>query len=314
MEQWKDSDYSHGIGIAMRPMDFVYRGRPNRLRFGRASKMKGEIPLMIASKMQALGKKTDVSVDQNDRIYGEKWYDFLRSSKTVYAAPGGYTAVDFTGEINCRVTDVESRHDITRLDQLNEFLPPSWDSYKFLTITPRHFEAIACKTAQVLLRHHYKGVLEADRHYIALEHDFSNFDEVMAMCEDDGYLQNLVDRAKEEVLFDPKYSFSDFKKTLYECIESGKTSGKPELENSGHGSDLSELVCELTQEKHRLAVAHHSILKDRKQLEGHDTESGNSPGHGHSVTIKNRSYSLMRRSYYLIRRPVAKLGKKLLRR
>ena len=315
MEQWKASDYSHGIRIDKRPLDFVYRGRPNRLRFGKASQMKGDVPLMIAAKMDVLGKKTDVSVEQDDRIYGDKWYDFLRSSKTVYAAPGGYTAVDFEGEIYSRVTDIESSHSLKTLDQLNEFLPPGWDSYTFLTITPRHFEAIACKTAQVLLRHHYKGVLEADRHYIALEHDFSNIDEVMEKCADNDYLQEIVDRARDEILFDQNYSFSSFKKTLYECIESGKISAVCAQANSQPDLDMDELTHELTQEKRRLSVAYHNIVLDRRLFEEQKSVSSNrfSVRRGLVVLI-NRSSGFIKRSYYMIRRPVARLAKLLLRR
>ena len=315
MEQWKTSDYSHDIGIDKRPLDFIYRGRPNRLRFGKASQMKGDVPLLIAKKMEESGKKIDVSVDQNDRIYGEKWYDFLRSSKTVYAAPGGYTAVDFEGEINSAVTAIESSHPVNSLDQLNEYLPPAWDSYTLLTITPRHFEAIACKSAQVLLRHHYKGVLEADRHYIALEHDFSNIDEVIDKCEDSDFLQSMVDRAKDEILFDQKYSFTSFKKTLYQCIESGKTNVQSGLENSESAADMVELTHELSREKQRLVVAYHNIVLDRLLLE----RPKSAPKKRNMlkklfIFLKNRSLSLLRRSYYLLRRPLVRLAKLLLGR
>ena len=66
-------------------------------------------------------------------------------------------------------------------------------------ISPRIFEAIALRTALVLFPGEYSGVIEAERHYIPLEKDFSNFDRVVATIRDDDRLMELTERAYLEI-------------------------------------------------------------------------------------------------------------------
>lgn len=60
-------------------------------------------------------------------------------------------------------------------------------------ISSRHFDAIGTKTCQILLRGRYNDLLEADKHYIALEHDYSNISSVMERFKDIAYRKKLVD-------------------------------------------------------------------------------------------------------------------------
>ena len=63
-------------------------------------------------------------------------------------------------------------------------------------ISPRVFEAAVLRTALVLFPGNYSGVVEAWTHYIPLEHDFSNFDEVVERLRDVAFLVELTDRAR----------------------------------------------------------------------------------------------------------------------
>jgi hypothetical protein len=51
------------------------------------------------------------------------------------------------------------------------------------------------KTDQVLLKGEYRGVLEPWKHYLPMERDFSNFDEIMNFILDDAELQNIDEMA-----------------------------------------------------------------------------------------------------------------------
>lgn len=46
-------------------------------------------------------------------------------------------------------------------------------------ISSRHFDAIGAKTCQLLLKGRYNDILLPDKHYISIEHDYSNIDSVM---------------------------------------------------------------------------------------------------------------------------------------
>ena len=44
-------------------------------------------------------------------------------------------------------------------------------------ISSRHFDAIAAKTCQIMQRGRFNYILDADKHYIAIEADFSNVED-----------------------------------------------------------------------------------------------------------------------------------------
>jgi hypothetical protein len=67
-------------------------------------------------------------------------------------------------------------------------------------ISSRHFDAAACKTVQILTSGRYNDMLEAGTHYIELDHDFSNLDDVLEQCRDIQACQRLVDDAFDDLM------------------------------------------------------------------------------------------------------------------
>ena len=60
-------------------------------------------------------------------------------------------------------------------------------------ISSRHFDAIGTKTAQVLLEGSYNGILLPYKHYIPINKDLSNWDEVFDCCNNTSFVKNMVD-------------------------------------------------------------------------------------------------------------------------
>jgi hypothetical protein len=67
-------------------------------------------------------------------------------------------------------------------------------------ISSRHFEAAATGTCQILVRGRFNDILEADRHYIALDPDLGNAAEALAQFRHPGERQRIADAAHELVL------------------------------------------------------------------------------------------------------------------
>ncbi|MEK7448910.1 MAG: glycosyltransferase [Planctomycetota bacterium] len=67
-------------------------------------------------------------------------------------------------------------------------------------ISSRHFEAIGTKTCQIMFPGRFNGILEADKHYLSLNLDFSNIKEVLEKFRDLSYRTKLVDDAYEYVM------------------------------------------------------------------------------------------------------------------
>src|SRR5207253_8410033 len=66
-------------------------------------------------------------------------------------------------------------------------------------ISSRHFEAAATGTCQLLVRGRYNDILEADRHYIALDPDLANMPDAIERFRDPAERRRIADVAHELV-------------------------------------------------------------------------------------------------------------------
>lgn len=73
-------------------------------------------------------------------------------------------------------------------------------------ISSRHFDAVGTGTCQIMFRGRFNDILEPDRHYLALDPDFSNFDLVLARFLDPSERGRIADDAREHVLSGHTYA------------------------------------------------------------------------------------------------------------
>lgn len=62
-------------------------------------------------------------------------------------------------------------------------------------ISSRHFDAIGTKTCQIMFAGRYNDILLADRHYLALDKDFGNLEDVMQRFSDMGVRRTITEEA-----------------------------------------------------------------------------------------------------------------------
>lgn len=67
-------------------------------------------------------------------------------------------------------------------------------------ISSRHFDAVGCKTLQIMFPGRYNDLLRAGEHYAALRDDFSNIPEVLDTLRSTSARQRIVDRAYEHIM------------------------------------------------------------------------------------------------------------------
>jgi len=83
-------------------------------------------------------------------------------------------------------------------------------------ISSRNFDAIGTKTVQIMFKGRYNDILEADKHYIALEKDFSNIDEVIEKLSDETIWNSLVNEAYNMVM--QNHTYEHRAKQTYEIV------------------------------------------------------------------------------------------------
>jgi len=74
-------------------------------------------------------------------------------------------------------------------------------------LSPRHLEACATRTAQILVEGEYNGVLERDRHYLPLRRDLSNLDELLDAVAADRDRERTAEAAYRDVVASGRWTY-----------------------------------------------------------------------------------------------------------
>lgn len=205
--------------IAQRPLDIVYRAFNLPYWFGSHGQRKSSIATDVLERIKGLGLAADISTRPEDVIVGDAWFDFMASGRCVIGCESGSSVLDRRGEMQGRIRSLLAHNPDLSFDEVSALMPDGWDSYRFFAISPRHFEAVITKTAQILVEGTYDGVFKPDRHYIPLRQDLSNMDEVVEKVRDHDYLQRLVDTAYQEIYLVGRYSYKQFAMRLEAVLE-----------------------------------------------------------------------------------------------
>lgn len=208
------------VPLEDRKLDVVYRGMETPFEWGTLGHEKfyiGEEFNVLASKYNL---KTDISSKTQDRIYGDKWYDFLSSSRATLAVESGASIFDFDGSIEKWCTEFKKNNPSAKFPEaFNAHLKQFDGLIHYNQISPRHIEAAALGTVQIMFEGEYSEIFLPDRHYIPLKKDFSNMDEVVQKLKDLNFCKRLVSNSITDILSRDDLTFDHFVKKLDASLE-----------------------------------------------------------------------------------------------
>lgn len=208
------------LPLHQRDVGIAYRGRDIGAKYGRLGFEKFEIGRRMAEICGARGINHNIAMDYNTRIYGDAWFEFLGSSRTMLGSESGSNAFDFDGDLERQIAAFKQEHG--RAPAYQEFrhvLDPLEAPFNVGQISPRVFECALMMTPMILFRGSYSDAIEPDVHYIALEKDFSNADAILDRLDDLEYLQGFADRAYERLVASGNYGYRSLAKLLTDAIE-----------------------------------------------------------------------------------------------
>lgn len=206
---------SEPLQIADRRIDVGYRARRLPFHLGELAHEKWE----IAEKFKSYAVETelvcDVTARETDRLYGDDWLRFVSSCKTMLGTESGASIADFDGACEAAVDAYLVEHPDADYAQIRDDVLGAFEgNVHYAMFSPRIFEAAAAGTVMVMYPGTYSGVVESWKHYIPLERDFSNFEQVKSLIEDDGFLQEMADRAFKDLIQSGKYAYRAFVRQL----------------------------------------------------------------------------------------------------
>jgi glycosyltransferase involved in cell wall biosynthesis len=196
-----------------RPIDIGYRGSLQPLWFGRLALEKRKIGDDVArARAGRPGMCLDISSRQEDRLSGSAWIDFLAASKSTLGVESGSNLFDFDGRVEEWCHRFEASHpEMDRLSEAfyrladGEYLHHFEDNVDYAQVSPRHFEAAAACSVQILYDGRYSGIFAPRRHFLPLARDLSNLEEIVDALADERHSGELTECAFAEIIRNPSY-------------------------------------------------------------------------------------------------------------
>jgi hypothetical protein len=195
-----------------RVIDIGYRtaGRPPAW-FGRHGLLKQQIAEVFSEKGKGFGLRMDISTSAADTLLGNEWYRFLCRCKYTIGVEGGTSIIDPDGSIKHRTEVYCEKNPDARYEEIEQACFPGLDGkFRGYAISPRHLEACATQTCQLLTEGDYNGILLPGRHYIAVKEDFSNLGEVLKEVKRDSLRKQIVGTAYQEIVESGEYTYRHF--------------------------------------------------------------------------------------------------------
>ena len=191
-----------------RTIDIGYRARNLPPWLGRHGYRKTEIARAFVQQNARFNLKLDVSTRPEDTFFGDEWSRFLLRCKYFIGVEGGATVHDPTGEIWNRGSAYMQAHPGASFEEVEAACFPGLDGkLNLIAISPRHLEACATKTCQILVEGGFNGILQPELHYIPLKPDYSNLDEVLQRVKDDRHREEITERAYQDIVCSGQWSY-----------------------------------------------------------------------------------------------------------
>lgn len=194
-----------------RSLVVAYRGRSLPVRYGRLGQEKKSIGEHVLNYCLMQGVSCDIKWDETSRIYGDDWYKFISSAKSMLGSESGSNVFDWDGNLQMTINNYYAESpNATIQDVIRDIIEPREVHGLMNQISPRIFEMAAAKTVMVLFEGAYSGVLEPNIHFLPLKKDFSNLPQIFSTLADDIKVDAIAERAYEDIIISERYGYRQF--------------------------------------------------------------------------------------------------------
>ena len=197
-----------------------YRGRPLPIQYGQLGQDKVAIGRQVKKYLDSHNVANDIAWSEEDRIYGSKWYVFMASCRSMLGSESGSNVFDWDGTLSHQIEEFRLANPAANDLEIYEKIIKPREIHEIMNqISPRVFEAIAARTVLVLFEGKYSDVILPGVHYISLRKDGSNLPEVLELLKDAQYVDQMAERAWQDVIASGKYSYRSFVQLVDKEIE-----------------------------------------------------------------------------------------------
>lgn len=231
--------------LADRPIVVGYRGRDLGARYGELARQKAQIGRRVREACLTRGIPCDIAIDEESRIYGPAWADFLMSCRIMLGSESGSNVFDFDGSIAAKYNEMKALDPSLSYESFQPIIAEREKEIDMAQISPRVFEAAAMRTAMALFRGRYSGLMQPDVHYVPVEPDYSNLDAVLDRIQDVPAMEAMAERTFRDLIASGSYSYRAFVHRIDDIIESEMHARpRPQRDRSMPLVNTSVVTCE----------------------------------------------------------------------
>jgi hypothetical protein len=208
-----------------RGLDLAYRAQALTPRFGRLGQFKHTVADTVAPAARAAGLRVDVSTDPRDAVLGDRWFSFIASARAVLGSESGASAIDRRGELMAAERTMLAEQPGLAFADFDSAMPAGWDGQLPGSVGPRHLEAAAARTCQVLVEGGYDGVLEPEVHYLPVRRDGSDVGFVVERLADHKLVEATATRAYGDLVLSGRYGYAALAAQLERVLSEERPAG-----------------------------------------------------------------------------------------
>jgi hypothetical protein len=206
-----NSQFKNPLPIEERKYEIVYRGRNLPLKYGYLGFQKKDIGVIFKQFCQKNNIRHDIETDDRYRIYGDKWFTFLQSSKATLGSESGCNIFDWNSNLNQKIDKIKKKYPDKSENEIYEKYLKKYEINGLMEqISPKVFESILSKTLLIMIEGNYSGILKKNIHYIPIKKDFSNIENIAEFIKDDKKITKIVNQAYKDIVRSGKYTFKAF--------------------------------------------------------------------------------------------------------
>lgn len=212
------------MGDFPRIIDIGYRAWKAEYWLGEHGLHKVRVAQVFEEAARNAGLSADISLEEKDVLNGDAWFAFLLRCRATIGVQGGASVLDRTGSIKAKVDAYLEKNPGASFEETRLACFFQEDNRLGLAcISPRHLEACITRTCQILIEGEFNGILKPDVHYIPVKKDYSNVPEVLEKLKDMRFVEDMVERAYNDVVLSQKWTYESFVRRIEEnIIEPGK--------------------------------------------------------------------------------------------
>ena len=138
----------------------------------------------------------DFSTEEKDRFTHSDWCNFLSNSRATVSCESGNSFLQWSDTLRNKINELTTQDTKIKFSYIFENILKKSNSYfDGSLVSSRHFEAIANGSCNLLVEGNYQGLIEADKHYIELKSDLSNYNQVLERLNDFKVTEKIAAKA-----------------------------------------------------------------------------------------------------------------------